>query len=104
MTALRSINDNREFSKPINSKTNEPILINFFLKETRIFSLQVCEEFLLKFHMENVLQRFKNLLKLSLCYEIFSQIVFDKNSSQICREKILFSFKKKFIKLGLVVF
>jgi len=36
--------------------------------------------------------------------KIFPRSYFDKNSSQICREKILVSFKKKFIKLGLVVF
>src|SRR5277367_3840245 len=67
---------NRNFSKPINSKTNEPILINFFLKETRIFSLQVCEDILLKFYLEIFLQRFKISLKISLCYENFPQIEF----------------------------
>jgi len=66
----------RHFLKPNSSKTTEPISINFFLIETRIFSLQVYEEILLKFHLGKFLQQFKNSLKISLCYENFSQIEF----------------------------
>ena len=43
-----------EFKKCISSKSTEPILINFFFKESRIFSLQICEDFLSKFHLGNI--------------------------------------------------
>jgi len=64
--------------KPNSSKTTEAISINFFLIETRIFSLQVFEEILLKFHLVKFLKQFKKSLKISLCYENFSQMEFQQ--------------------------
>src|SRR5277367_3551284 len=43
------------FSKPINCKTTEPILINFFVKKSRIFSLQICKFFFSTFHLGKIL-------------------------------------------------
>src|SRR5277367_1357828 len=71
----------RHFKKPNSLKTSQPISINFSLIETRIFSLQFCEEFLLKFDVGNFLRRFKNSLKISLPYamKIFPRSNFNKN-------------------------
>src|SRR5277367_2721135 len=59
--------------KCIISKSSQPISINFFLKETRIFSLQNYEEFLSKFHLGDFLQRFEIWAQNSLCYVNFFQ-------------------------------
>src|SRR5277367_5384761 len=42
--------------------------------------------------------------KIHYAMKIFPRWNFDKNSSKFCREKILVSFKKKFIEIGSILF
>src|SRR5277367_6029911 len=90
----------------INSKSTQPISINFFLKETRIFSLQNYEEFLSKFHLGDFFTAIRNLgQKFTMLRKFFpSRWNFAKNSSYFCREKILVSLKKNFIEIGSLLF
>src|SRR5277367_2487957 len=82
--------------KPINSRTNEPILINFFLKESRFFSLQIFKRmFCSNFTWKIIYSDSKNHLKFHYAMKIFPRSNFEKNSSHICRETILVYFLKK---------
>src|SRR5277367_2393487 len=93
---MASNDENRDFLKLINSKTNEPILINFFLKESRFFSLQIFKRrFCSNFTWKIIYSDSKNNLKFHYAMKIFPRSNFDKTSSHICRETILVYFKKK---------
>src|SRR5277367_497718 len=81
------------FSKFINSKT-------FLKKKLEFFSYNYIKSFC----RNSIWEKFYSYSKFHYAIKIFPKWNFEKISSQICRENILVSFKKKIMKIGSIVF